>query len=252
MDLTLESRLDPRTWTNYESCLSYFDGEMMQIYQHTPRAYEELFCTKLFLKPGSSIPETCKWTMSARSIGEKGPPMPRSRTPDSERVLVAGGNPGAGPPTAKGDIAKGEVLAKYDAATAMRISRAELQTLAEAATRKDSVATELLKWITDHGRYCNVAGGSMFISPVSLFTSIVQGTCDQTPRPANVGPAHPDDGVHHTKGAYTWDPVILRHKEQHCMESIALKDITVGETLSYASTLGYAFKDNSVLCGPGS
>jgi len=234
VDSRVFARLDDRVWLDSAASLDYFDGSVQEVFHTTPRGWQELFCTKFYRQQGEEIPPSCK-----ALYGEKGYVAPASFDAATETHLVevgaAAGSPAA--LVAARSIAKGEHLGVFGAATSLRFARADIIALAAAADAAgpESASRGLfLQWVMQHGQYCGSAGGYVFVSPESLLSFMSSDYCNTAPAPANV--AFTSEEAAPAGGGYTWDPVILRNMERHCMDSVASKDIAVGDTLSAASS----------------
>ena len=226
VDNTLVARLDGRVWLDSAASLGYFDGSVQEVFHTTPRGWQELFCTKFYRQPGEARPATC---MAAP--GEPGHAPPLSSDAASERSLIKPG-PGASLAAAR-PIGRGVVVSTFHAATALRVSRADIVALAAAAEASGSADQALfLRFVLAHGHYCDAAGGNVFVSPRSLLAFVSGDMCGH----GGGGAANLEARPAAEGASYTWDPTILRHMEAHCTHHVATSDIGVGEVLVSART----------------
>jgi len=243
-DLRLRQRLIPaslgfdsdetKQWST-GGALDYYDGTVQQSMQSTPKSWENLYCAVVGKDDAS-----CKWaesdTPTAEDNATEESPEPFLTLVDSK--IDANDPTPRKEATATRDIAEGERLGMYDAASGLTISRAQYERIHEFAKRTGSPEyANLVEWLERYGYGCPLAGGTFQVSLGSLITFVNHG-CTESERNVDGAFEGEEDAGDDDKylkmtddGSWIWNPVIMRRRHQYCSETHVTQPIKKGAGL---------------------
>jgi len=236
VDLRLRQRLIPQSqkqrprapedaeWSA-DGKLIYYDGSVQESMQHTPKSWENLYCAVALPDDAS-----CAWRDSAHAEDNA-----TAEDPEPFLTLVDSAIDKNDPSprqeaTATRDIAEGERLGMYDAATNLIISREQYERVKAFAKRTGSPEyANLVEWLDRYGYGCPLAGGTFQVSFGSLITFVNHG-CDADKLNIDGGmdredePADDDDDP----SIWWWNPIQMRRRAEYCAETHTIAAIQKG------------------------
>jgi len=196
--------------------------------QQTPKSWENLYCA--VAKDNDQNDASCAWRDSAHAEDSATAEKPEPFLTLLDSSIDKNDPTVRREATATRDIAEGERLGMYDAASNLIISREQYQRVKAFAERTGSPEyANLVEWLDRYGYGCPLAGGTFQVSFGSLITFVNHG-CDADGR--NVDGAmdrEEETGAEDDDASiWWWNPVQMRRRAEYCAETHVTKAIKKG------------------------
>lgn len=238
VDLRLRQRLIPASqklgpkmpdeqWS-VDGTLIFYDGSVQESMQQTPKSWENLYC--LVAEVNNQNNAGCAWRDSPHAEDNASVENPEPFLTLLDSAIDKNDPTPRREATATRDIAEGERLGMYDAASNLVISREQYERVHAFAKRTGSPEyANLVEWLDRYGYGCPLAGGTYQVSFGSLITFVNHG-CDASERNVD-GAMDREDALGEDDDdptAIWWDPIKMRRRAEYCAETHVIKPIKKG------------------------